>query len=103
MSKEFDFDFVDKIYHNSSREELDLLAEKTNLEAKLAKINEKLKELGKNTIDAKIKIIDNIEKLYPPHRQTCTCSTGLPSDLMKYSQYVKCLKHLSRYFHNTGC
>lgn len=103
MSKEFDFDREDKLYCDELREESTLVSEKINLGGKLSEINSRLKEINKKTTEQKMRILDCIEILFPPHKQECTCGTELPLELKKYSRYVKCLKHLCRYFNNTGC
>lgn len=48
-----------------------------------------------------MKIIDEIESQYTSN-QSCTCDLGLPED-HPHAKYVKCLKHLSRYFSNQSC
>ncbi len=45
----------------------------------------------------RIQLIEESEKLYPTTQQICTCETGIEND------YIKCHRHLSRYYQNKGC
>lgn len=98
------FDKEDEQYKDLISRETKLIAEKNRLEYQLSEIKTQLEKATLSIKESRANIIDLIEKENPPHQQKCTCEEGLPKNVdHRYSRYVTCLKHLSRYFKNKGC
>jgi DNA repair exonuclease SbcCD ATPase subunit len=88
-------------YDEVSNELSKSIIEQIELESKLTKIKVQIEVLHEQQTKLRMKIIDEIE-IQHFSNQSCTCDVGLSED-HQYAKYVKCLKHLSRYFPNQGC
>lgn len=82
---------------DESMEQLNKLKDTPVKLSEVDSLKKKIEDKEKEHRDLRVKMIDEIENL-KLHTRVCTCDSGNTGN-----PYLKCRKHPSRFFKNTGC
>lgn len=80
----------------SLKKKYSVISNKKKIE--LFKILNDLEDFEQQRKNLRIKLLECSDTEYPSNQQTCTCGTELAPN-----KFIRCRKHLSRYFKNCGC